>query len=364
MNKIDARDYRLDLLKAIAISLVLFWHLKPLGLTASSAPAAGLGSILNLVPIALGIFYYQVTLIGVPVFIIVSLYLFYGKIDKDNYFRNRILRITQIFIFWTAIQFGIYFLLKFLVSAGDIKDPHNLFPQINFDAIIMGGPDLPVVGGSVLYFLFDLIFLYILAYGYHRLNARIRKPLGWVVIVLSAMYFQFCIFGGTSVAFWNIENFLVYIPIAHFLRFSGRFSKLKKFYLLGFIIFGIEESKIALKMGSLGNAPYDRISIVFGAIALVSFVFESSRLATQRKKHAVISLVSMYSLGIYATHKYWFLLLRLFAGLYYKVFPRQDVLLFNLDLHMARLIIATAAVLLTLLSAYLLGKTPLKRFVS
>nr|MDA8174543.1 acyltransferase family protein [Nitrospiraceae bacterium] len=99
MRNIGARDYRLDLLKAVAITFVLIWHLKPVDVTAIPAPATVFNGILEQIPIVLGIFYYQVTLIGVPLFIIVSLYLFYGKIGADNYFRKRMIRILQIFAF-------------------------------------------------------------------------------------------------------------------------------------------------------------------------------------------------------------------------------------------------------------------------
>nr|MDA8173560.1 hypothetical protein [Nitrospiraceae bacterium] len=256
-----------------------------------------------------------------------------------------------------------------LINAGKIGGISIVLPPFQLgQAIIMGGPDLPIAGGSVFYFLFDLILLYILAYGYYRLKDTIRRPLGLLVIIISMVYFQYCIFSRRAVAFWRLENFLIYVPIAYFLRFSDGFPKLKNFFLLGFIIFSVEESMVALRMHFLGyGVLYDRVSIAIGATAITSVILEASKLAANEKKSDFIRLLSVYSLGIFALHKYWVLLVNLmFLELFINGFSNQsvNVQIFNLNLDALQLIKVAAEVAFTLLSVYLLGRTPLKKYVS
>jgi len=82
------RDYRLDMLRAISISLVLLWHLQLFRF--KMMPGSRIGIVLRY---ALDIFNYQVSLVAVPVFVLVSLFLFYSKaLENFAYFKAAFLR--------------------------------------------------------------------------------------------------------------------------------------------------------------------------------------------------------------------------------------------------------------------------------
>lgn len=105
MRDNTGRDPRLDLAKALAISFVLFWHLKPLKLEKSGS------LILSTFDTLIKSFYVHITLIAVPLFIIVSLYIFYQRIEcsSNNYIAKRIRRLGEVYIFWTLFQFAMYY---------------------------------------------------------------------------------------------------------------------------------------------------------------------------------------------------------------------------------------------------------------
>lgn len=108
VNNTSPRDPNLDLAKAMAISLVLFWHLKPIQIMETSESSAFIKSI-NFLLVQ---FYAQVSLLAVPLFFLVSLYLFFSKANNNiwGYMKKRCLSIGEIYLFWTGCQFIFFYI--------------------------------------------------------------------------------------------------------------------------------------------------------------------------------------------------------------------------------------------------------------
>jgi surface polysaccharide O-acyltransferase-like enzyme len=89
---LDTRDYNLDNLKAYSIIFVLIWHLEPFNIT-SSQPK------LNLIyTFLIDFIMWQVSLVAVPTFIVVSLYLFFSKaVDRNFYLIKRLKNLGIVF---------------------------------------------------------------------------------------------------------------------------------------------------------------------------------------------------------------------------------------------------------------------------
>lgn len=75
----DDRNYGYDVLKALSILLVLIWHLNPLIFSVEK----GVDIIVKVPGFLVSLFNSQLTLIAVPIFILVSLQLFYTKSHSE-----------------------------------------------------------------------------------------------------------------------------------------------------------------------------------------------------------------------------------------------------------------------------------------
>lgn len=349
-HKVDHRDYTLDLLKAISIILVLIWHFQPLQV--SSQTPSDPSIIFHIANRLLQHFYFQITLIAVPTFILVSFTLFYKKLFQGSVcLKNRLWRLFKLFLFWTAVQlliYALYYALRFRSFSGIFDFPLR--------GILLGfQPSLPYIKDSVVYFLVVLIMLIPMAFLCEPLKEKTKVALFFATIILSLIHFEVSAFLKIPIPYWRLDNFIIYIPAAYFLtKYSKAFLQLKYYYLLGFILFGLH-NMLLLKYWGISGEPYDRISIFLGTLALVSFVYSHPF----SKENRWVCFLAKYSLGIFALHKYGMF----FFSVCFKSRPTL-IIAPGVQLELLPLAVAAAGIALTLLTVQLLGKTKLKGFVS
>lgn len=349
------RDYRLDCAKALATSLVLVWHLQPLVLLepTGSTPLGRASAAL------LKIFNYQVCLLAVPLFFLVSLHLLHSKIKESarDATARRIRRVGSVYLFWVACQFAIYYgiaVLRLLVtgkSSFSIAQPPHLL-------VMLGGPDLPIIGGSVLYFLFALIVLVALsgAFPSSRLSAATLRSVGWTVTLASVAYFEYVNLHGDGLQYWRVDNFILYVPLS-FLLLQQRREILLRFAAAGcagYVLFSLQD--IYLRNQGQSCGAYSRVSIVCGTVALFCFFLRARDLP----RISAVTFLSRYSLGIFATHKYWQLIVTaafLFAG------SRDPVRAGCVPLDLRSLSIAALSAALTLAAVVIGSHTSIRKFL-
>ena len=236
MNNALQRDTRLDFAKAIAISLVLFWHLQPIRLSVADNSSG----LIKIFGIGLTLFYLQITLVAVPVFLLVSIYLFFQKIEDfttENVSR-RCLRIAVVYLFWTVCQFAFFYGLMFIQYFHN--GVRNFSAPIPIHRLLMeGGPPLPIVGGSVFYFLFVLLILVLVSvflYSFRNLQ-KIFFLMGALIVLFSFLYFEIINLNGGGLPYWRIDNFLIYVPLSYFLLKQKRENLVRyiPYFCMGFI---------------------------------------------------------------------------------------------------------------------------------
>lgn len=303
------RDYTLDTAKAIAISLVLVWHLQPFEITNSNTQ--GIANSLNF---ALDFFYYQISLVAVPIFTFVSIYILHGKLNAAApYISRRFRQLLTLYITWTSCQFACFFSLHVyntLKSGRSLSWPDLESP---FLLLMLGGPAISFVGGSVFYYLFILICLSGLTALFYTIiqTPKLRYVVACITAVLFLFYFQVLCLTGNNIPYWRLDNFLIYIPITYLVRQHEQSWNKKSVIRIFeyFIIFTCQD--VFIKSILAGNGAYSRVSVVFGSVALYALL----RVYFGKPKHKfrIITFLAKYSLGIFAIHKYWQFVINLLA---------------------------------------------------
>ena len=356
------RDHRLDALRALGIVLVLLWHIQPLRFSPLGLPVDQ--SIPSLLPnpmrYLLELFNLQFTLIAVPLFYLVSLYLFYSHFPvNSSYLKDRLSRISKLCVFWTAVQFAVYFTvcsLGLCLHSSELEcEPLSFFS--------FAGPSLPMVGDSVFYFLFDLLLLTILAFLYARMNDRMKMPIGVATILGFAIYFEMRNLGGVPIPYWSPGNFVIYIPIAYMLRHTRAIYEFR-YYLLGvFVVLSVLvclNPWCVLSTVSVYSA-YARVGIVLGAVG----VFSTINSLNLSERNRFVEFLSRYSLGIFAIHKY---LQLSFILIFHKAFSAFEIpdslVVFDVQLNLVALAVGVSAIAFSLVCVKLLGRTPLRQYVT
>ena len=332
------RNCLLDAIKAVSICLVFVWHVQPFKFVALE----NYGFYLFWDK-ALEQFNVEVTLIAIPTFFTVSLYLFYKKQNTSvRYFIKRIIRLTKLYLFWVGVQLVIYYLV------------YRKMPLFNFQLIRLGGPDLPIVGGSVFYFLYALIFLTVFAFLFTKCNSKIKSIISITIFVLSIVTFEVAILSDKlTLNFEHLWNFIYIVPLSYLLsKRQDLFINNKYKILTAYLLFVIHDIIINLYPTTI-YPPYGRMSIVFGALTLFVFIMDSRIGPTK-----IIFLLSKYSLGIFALHKY-------FQLLSYSITTNYGyACLFGVGIEIRPLIIFLTTSLFTLLCIYLMRKMRLQQYVS
>ncbi len=350
----EPRDYRLDCAKALATSLVLVWHLQPFVLL-----EPGGGSLLgNTAAVLLAVFNYQVCLLAVPLFFLVSLHLLHTKINERPHdaAARRIRRVGAVYLFWMACQFAIFYGIAAvrLLANGTSSFSAGMPPHL---LLMLGGPDLPIIGRSVLYFLFVLLVLVALSSAFQSSKRPgVMRGIGAALVLASVAYFEYVNLLGDGLPYWRVDNFILYAPLSLLLFRQSR-ENLRRIAAAGgsgYVLFSLQDVYLRSQGQSCGA--YSRVSIVCGAVALFCFF----RQAGELPKSSAVVFLSRYSLGIFATHKYWQLVVTagfIFAG------SQTPIRAGFLPLNLRSLGIAALAAALTLVAVAIGGQTRIRKFV-
>lgn len=359
----NQRDYRLDFVKAVCSFFVLFRHLEPIDISIPNIQAFGINIIFKELLIA---FYFQVTMLGVPVFLTTSFYLYFRNYKKKGrrYFLKRMGDLFLIYLFWFSCQIAAYY---YLMLAGSHEALIKFFtrPWSSWYILIQhGGPPLPFVGDSVFYFLFDLIVLTIFATLFVE-GEKIKwlnEILGGSIILFSLARFQYGAYHGESLFFSSeIFDLVVYVPVAYFIRkYESKISRpLVGVFLLCSIFFSYQD--YLLRQQGLQWAAFGRVSIVLGALTLFSAVIMRKNVSPSK----VVRFLAGHSQGIFAIHKYCeYAAIVALAPLYEAWQIRKKIPVWEFQINFQVMGIAVLAVLLTFSLVFVLGRTPLKRFVT
>jgi hypothetical protein len=345
MENITNRDTRLDFAKGLVKTFVLYAHLHPYDITLTESSSLFFKGL----AFALKQFYWQGILIVVPTFLLVGFYITYNKLEQYGtpYLWKRLIRLVQVTVFWVALQFAAYYALVAVLGK-----PYSF--QLKADAwhlFLQGGPNLPLVQGSVFYYFIVLIILTFPTYLFHiTRNIKWFAPLvGGAVFIATVAWLEARNLNGKGLSYWRIEQFFVYVPLAYFLRNRPPEQRRKLFpiFTVLWLIFSIQDVIIRQSGGNINV--YSRVSLIFGSAAFVSWLLSRETVYTPKW----IIFFSIYSLGLFAVHKFWqalFIILITPLGLSQYLYP------FNLEL----ILIAIATVFLSVVSVYYLGRTKLR----
>jgi hypothetical protein len=363
MTDMRIRDARLDTIKAVAITLAILWHLQPIQFIITEKT----GLFTRLLQFETTLFFTQISLTAVPLFFITSLYLFFNKMEivSFSYIKKRYQRLLELFVFWTSFQFLLFYIVPYFLYIIGFENV-SLHPQINsgiWSLIMNGGPQLPLVGESVFYYLFVLLILTGISFFMYTLK-KFKSTLtvfSIVCITLNLSYFEYLNCNGLLIHYWDIRNFLIYIPISY-LIYSNNTEKLIRYIpILFFLYFLFSAQDLFLQFNGgylLENklSIYARVSIVCGALAIFCSLFQINKIKTNN----TIVFISKFSLGIFALHKY----IQLFIIILFMKVNGLSVLEENWPIAIEKLLIGTFTIITALLIVSLCGRTRFKRFLS
>ncbi|MBE9116909.1 acyltransferase [Lusitaniella coriacea LEGE 07157] len=292
-----------EYLRAICCVAVVIWHTDALRIFA----------INDFFKQLLLFYYYNIGLLAVPIFLQISLYLFYEKRDKDpNYFnKKRLPRLLILYGFWVPIAIaGKVFLGEIeLVKIGS---------SLTYLIWVL------ITGGDTLfYFLFSLLFLSFLADKKIAIKERLQlKEKTWIkteyifLILSSLLLIALSIAAIISqrtffVAYNNPLNFLPYIFSSYLIwnrvqktqgNEIGENIRAIAVAILAILFFAILEWRFFHhpEIFLTDELPqYARISLVLGS-SLITYLFIFLKL----KPISLIKFLSFCSLGIYCIHKF------------------------------------------------------------
>ncbi|MBI5249821.1 MAG: acyltransferase [Desulfomonile tiedjei] len=294
----ETRFPGLDYLRAVAALLVVMWHTQVFGPFAVFTP----DRVSSIIPTVTDILYYDVCLLAVPVFFQISLFLYIlNRKNKKGYFRRRIVRLFLLYFFWGS--FSLLFVYPVLFHT----DPRTFFSDFtNAAETIMTG------GRSLYYYFFSLLccvavleyWLYILQKINSEKASAFLKTGVLVISLFSMLLFPHILAHlGFQTHYWIPLNFFPYIFTAVLL--ADRLDNLGKIILwagLLYMVFSLFDW-LCLPYYIWSNhcwhalPPYTRISVVFGALFVVS-----CGLKIRGSAPFIVRKLSEYSLGIYCLH--------------------------------------------------------------
>ena len=280
------RIFSLDFLRASSILAVLVWHLK----------------LLNLIPTRLlsetarNVVYYNITLLAVPVFFIVSFFLLAQRLNKTpNYIRLRLGRLTKIYVFWFLVG-SIFTLAVILLKFGSsfLYNLPNVF-------------QLLLTGGHLSYFYITslLILSAILGFLSPKLKRLNRNTLILCALVSSIIFSYISADGyiyevGLATNTANFLNYLPFVFIAYCLhKDRSKINKFFIFFLAAIIVASLIVEYWVLKFDTASAIfpYYGRLSVYFSAWLVV---YLSLRIPF--KNNRLVNILSLNTLGIYAVH--------------------------------------------------------------
>ena len=335
-----ARNAGIDILKAVCIVGVVLWHFQPI--TGAMLPDHPVWSLWGRQ--AIRFFYQNLSLLAVPSFILVSLYLLIGKLSEvEDYAKKRFLRLIQIYVFWVGVQFILYLLL-----GGPLPLPWKTI-------IRSGGPDLPfgafmAAMPSIFYYLYILILCSILTFIFLKLPVKLKWILSIIVITVSCLYFFLSPSYGITIDTRSMKNYYIYVPAAYYLyHYKDKFVQYRLLFIIGFCLSIIAEWTFAGM-----TSAYGRLSIFLGTLAFVSLFISGWPVA-----HRPTVLLSKYSLGIFALHPYC----QAAVLISYALLQHQDRVL-PLPSVFAGILLFAVMFALTCFCVWLMARTKLRMYIS
>lgn len=230
--------------------------------------------------------------LAVPVFIIISLFLFYKKSGTPSQDRRRIYQLIILYIFWTSL----WILFK------DTRPRDGIDQVLIF---IMRG------GKSIFWFFFSLTFTTALA----ALTRKLPLRLTWMALCVSLLAITiFPILNMYEpayrylVAFWNPLSFVPYVFAAKlFVYYENTIKSHRRIQLILLVAFvalcSIEWLTLIHpnhRLVQFVEIPiYSRVSVAVGA----SLLFIAS-LQIHRQPPKVVKVLSSASLGLYCIHPF------------------------------------------------------------
>lgn len=302
---LEKKWHGFDWLRALMSIAVVMFHLRVFG---SSTIFDMHGYLSHRVELS-DIINFNILHLSVPIFFVVSLFLFHEKWMQGGFHLfARLERLIYLYCFWVGVLI-IFYRLEDKLS---LMKPDGFLKWVTF--IVNGGY-------SAFYFLFSLILLTVISYALIHLSCRIH----WVLLLLSTVLlvvFPLAVkafnAGPVLVAFWNPLNFLPYIFIASltckYMRGKKNLIHTMPYKRIVALVFGVFVVSAAVEwrwFSDIHNFVYNgsafpsltRMSVVAGAgfLFLVSFY-------VQRPSWAVIKFLSDHSLGLYCLHGfvYWY----------------------------------------------------------
>ncbi len=345
METLPARDTRLDFAKGLVKTFVLYAHLHPFDITLTATS----GLILKGLAFGIKQFYWQGILIVVPTFLLVGFYITYDKLEQYGtpYLWRRIWRLIQVTVFWVVLQFAAYYAL-----VAYLGKPYRFdFQADALHLFLQGGPNLPLVQGSVFYYFIVLIMLTFPAYLFYATrNIKWFAPVvGGAIFIVTLIYLEARNLQGKGLPYWHIEQFFAYVPLAYFLRSRTKEQRRKLVvpFTALYLVFSVQD--VIIRQNGGNPNVYSRVSLIFGSAAFVSWLLSKETIRTP----GWLMFFSVYSLGLFAVHKFWQALLIIMItplGLSSYIQP----------LNLETITIAVLTTVLSVVTVYYMGKTKLR----
>jgi peptidoglycan/LPS O-acetylase OafA/YrhL len=246
---------------------------------------------------------FNVFALAVPTFIIISIYLFLNKAPDVVYFRDRLLRLSVLYVFWVSLWIYVERLNTSTLAV--VLNPRTILP------FLVSGAN------SLYYFLFSLLVLTIVAWCTRRLSRRnlwllfvTTTALLWILPALVILQPSLSALS----TFYSPVNFLPCVFAAGlFLSYkrSGVFAVQDKTYVRACVAFGalwlctsaIEWSWMISAAHFPGNSycfpAYTRISVILGSVCVVLLSY-----TIVGPVPWAVHKFAQLSLGIYCVHPF------------------------------------------------------------
>ena len=278
-------------LRAVLSCLIVVWHM---GLIARSDIFSFENYETHTVNIS-DVINFQILLLAVPTFIVISCFLYISKVRTFFYFRVKLRWLITNLILWSAL-----FNLHWYIHTGNIR--------LDFGDISSAIVTLLRGGNTPYYFFICLSICLGIAHLIQYLSSKV------VLYLLFSIWLILCLFpfiaNNTGInlitAFWNPINFIS-LPFAALLihRYRQKVSSNRIYIVILFLLYvllsALEWHILPSDGNFVGNGgaipAYTRPSLVLGSVALLCIAIEF-----KPKPNKLIELMSNYSFGLYCVH--------------------------------------------------------------
>lgn len=302
MKKINGITY----LKALLPLLVVSCHIRPFG------QSSAMGNNFSGIPDLKDIFYANISALAVPLFLIISFYLYLlkrqkGDMSPKTLLKNRIFYFLKIFVVCEIFAAVFGYLVVWRKERGFITNIYHL--------LFAGGDTLFYYLQITVYLLVVLELFYIITekYGVSRnKSAVIGIFLSCMILVICSLKIMPYSLKTEALRFFSPIGFLPYVFVASLIfeyKDTIKNSCLLIVLSVGIILSLLEwyylPSKDFLENGYALMVPfYQKLSVVF-----VSAAAFSAALKIKKKPSKIIEYLSNISLYVYCTHQFVIILL-------------------------------------------------------